>query len=261
MHKFHSQLSRVLITVLAAGIFWGCSAEAKKSRLTNRAERYFQAGEYEKAKIEYLNLLRLDPQNAKVYKQIGLIWLEQGVPLRAAPYLVEARRLAPNDLAIRTKLASLLVSVGHLAEEGSQQDEIANSEGDKNFDDGFGEELPSKMRFFTDKHDEIALGMVDQMNVVLGPANFEAMTAQPSRDTLLVGGADERIYEITRRGRLVRVIDVSEIRGLRRISGLTIAPATNGSDRLNYWIVDRGIDNRSHRHENDGKLWEIAIAP
>lgn len=93
----------------------------------------------------------------------------------------------------------------------------------------------------------------------LGPSDFEALGFDPSRSTLLVGGRDERIYEITKNGRLVRVIDVSRIRGLRRISGITRAHASDGSGAMNYWIVDRGVDNDSRPNENDGDLWEISI--
>jgi hypothetical protein len=93
----------------------------------------------------------------------------------------------------------------------------------------------------------------------LGPANFEALSFDPSRNKLLVGGSDERIYEITRKGRLLRVINVSQIRGLKRISGIARAPASKGSGAMHYWIVDRGVDNDSHPNENDGDLWEVSV--
>lgn len=79
-----------------------------------RADRYFKAGEYDKAKIEYLNLLRLDPQNVTGFQQLGLIWSEQGVPLRAIPFLLRVRELAPGNLAARVKLARLFESLDWL---------------------------------------------------------------------------------------------------------------------------------------------------
>ena len=93
-----------------------------------------------------------------------------------------------------------------------------------------------------------------------GPRDFEALSLGRSRHTLLVGGEDERIYEVTKSGTLVRVIDLSRIRGLR-ISGITVAPASDGSDAINYWIVDRGRDNDARPNENDGDLWEISTRP
>ena len=102
----------MLVMVVAIG----CSAEAKKSRLLDSANRYFESGEYDKAKIEYLNVLRADPRNAIAIGRLGTIWFEQGAPLNAAPYLLKARDLAPDNLEARSKLALVLMSVGQFAE-------------------------------------------------------------------------------------------------------------------------------------------------
>ena len=91
----------ILILLLSTGIIPACSSEAKKSRLFDQAERYFNAGEYNKAKIEYLSLLRLDPQNATAFQRLGTIWFEQGAPLRAIPFLLKARELTPGSLSNR----------------------------------------------------------------------------------------------------------------------------------------------------------------
>jgi tetratricopeptide (TPR) repeat protein len=85
---------------------------ARNQRALERAESYFKEGEYDKAKIEYLNLLRLDRKNPSAVRQLGFIWFEEGAPLRAYPYLLKARELIPADLAIRTKLAQVLVFLG-----------------------------------------------------------------------------------------------------------------------------------------------------
>ena len=77
-----------------------------------RADRYFKAGDYDKARTEYLNVLRLDRTNRTVIKQLGIIWLEEGAPLRALPFLSAARDLDPNDLNIRTKLALARLLLG-----------------------------------------------------------------------------------------------------------------------------------------------------
>src|ERR1043166_1203484 len=91
--------------------FSGCSPAAKKARIQEKADRYFKAGEYDKAKIEYMNLLRLDPQNVTGFQQLGSIWSEQGVPLRATPLLLRVRELAPQNLAARAKLAFIFASL------------------------------------------------------------------------------------------------------------------------------------------------------
>ena len=95
---------RALAAMLVMVVAIGCSAEAKKSRLLDRANSYFESGEYDKAKIEYLNVLRADPRNAMAIGRLGTIWFEQGAPLNAAPFLLKARDLTPDDLEARTKL-------------------------------------------------------------------------------------------------------------------------------------------------------------
>ncbi len=81
-----------------------------------RAESYFEAGAYDKAKIEYLNLLKADSKNATAIERLGMIWFEQGAPLRALPFLQTARDLAPDNLKLRGKLAAAYGAVGHVAE-------------------------------------------------------------------------------------------------------------------------------------------------
>src|SRR2546422_5293725 len=107
--------ARIAIVLLLAALFTGCSAKARKARHLELADRYFKAGEYEKAKIEYLNMLRMDFNNPKAESQLGIIWFEQGAPLRAYPYLWKSRELAPDNLETRTKLAMVLASLGEVA--------------------------------------------------------------------------------------------------------------------------------------------------
>jgi tetratricopeptide (TPR) repeat protein len=89
----------------------GCSSKARKARLEESAKKYFDAGEFEKAKIECLNVIKLDPKDAAALSRLAMIWTEQGSPVQALPYFVEARKLAPDDLALRTKMMSTLVTL------------------------------------------------------------------------------------------------------------------------------------------------------
>ena len=93
-----------------------CSKQARKERALRRAESYFAAGQYDQAKVEYLNVVRFEPLNAVAYARLGSIWLDEGAPLRAAPYLLKARELAPENLDNRLKLARVLIGVGHRAD-------------------------------------------------------------------------------------------------------------------------------------------------
>jgi hypothetical protein len=94
-----------------------------------------------------------------------------------------------------------------------------------------------------------------------GPADWEGLGSDIARGTLLVGARrEEQIYEVTKSGSLVRIIDASGVTGMRNISGLAMAPASNGSGQMNYWIVDRAVDDSNNPQENDGKLFEISIS-
>jgi Tfp pilus assembly protein PilF len=84
----------------------------KKSRYLARAERYFKAGEYDQAKIEYLKVLQIDSGNAVAYARCGAMWADEGVPLRAAAFLLKARELAPKDSDNRYKLALVYLRAG-----------------------------------------------------------------------------------------------------------------------------------------------------
>src|SRR5439155_1607992 len=93
-----------------------------------------------------------------------------------------------------------------------------------------------------------------------GPTDIEGLGSDPVSGNLLVGGrVDNKIYEVTKQGALVQTIDASGISGMRYISGLVQAPASDGSGRRDYWTVDRNIDNGPQPSENDGQIFELAI--
>src|SRR4051812_30673372 len=102
----------ITVALFVAVGFASCTRQARQDRVSRRAEGYFKAGEFDKAKIEYLNLLRLDPHNALPYQRLGAIWFDEGAPLRAAPFLAKSKELAPDDLQSRSKLARVLLSLG-----------------------------------------------------------------------------------------------------------------------------------------------------
>src|SRR5690606_1205270 len=56
----------------------------------------------------------------------------------------------------------------------------------------------------------------------------------------------------------VRTISASSVSDLRFISGLGMAPASDGSGQMSLWIVDRAVDNGANSNENDGKIFEIS---
>jgi DNA-binding beta-propeller fold protein YncE len=75
---------------------------------------------------------------------------------------------------------------------------------------------------------------------------------------LVIDDDSESIYEVTRRGALVRTIDISDVPGVRTLAGVSLAPRSDNPSRMSLWVVDRGVDNNTNPDENDGKLFEIS---
>src|SRR5438552_595337 len=107
---------RIVTVILAATLITACSKEARKARLLGEADHYFKAGNYDKARVTYLNVIRLDPQNALAFERIGTMWQEDSAPLRAAAFLAKASELDPKNIQNRTRLARCYVATGQFAD-------------------------------------------------------------------------------------------------------------------------------------------------
>lgn len=91
----------------------GCSKEAKRARHMERAEKFLTAGQYDRAEIEYLNVIQADPKAADAASRLGTIYFEQGRLGRAFEFLSGAVRINEKDPETRAKLAMLLLAVGN----------------------------------------------------------------------------------------------------------------------------------------------------
>src|SRR5436189_5791722 len=109
-------LFRIVSLALAATFIIACSKEAKKTRFLAEADSYFKASKYDKAKVNYLNVVRLDPQNALAFERIGAMWQEQGAPLRATGFLLKASQLDPKNVQNRIRLARCYLTIGRFAD-------------------------------------------------------------------------------------------------------------------------------------------------
>ncbi len=116
MRTIPSILPNLFAAFLLVCSFAGCSSGKKVAGFEESARKYFDAGEYEKAKIEYMNVVKLDAANVNALYRLGMIWLEQGAPMRALPYLNEAVRLSSANVPARTKLMEAWLTLGESGE-------------------------------------------------------------------------------------------------------------------------------------------------
>ena len=99
-----------------------------------------------------------------------------------------------------------------------------------------------------------------------GARDCEGLGLDPrGPNTLLaVDWRSDTIYELGLGGGLLRKLRLSAIRtASSMVAGVTMAPTSNPNDSpraLNYWIVDRHVDNGQNRNENDGLLYEMRLS-
>ncbi len=94
----------------------GCTRQARSARHLKQADRYFDAKDFKKAEIEYLNVFRLAPTNAWVVERLATLYYDQGKFEGALFFLSRARALDKDNADVRTRLAHILLSASQLPE-------------------------------------------------------------------------------------------------------------------------------------------------
>ena len=92
----------------------GCSRQAKLERHLARGQQYSKTEQYQKAEIELLNAVRLDPANIVALRELGFVYYQQGRWLRGYAFLQKSAELAPDNQEVRLRLASILMAVRDL---------------------------------------------------------------------------------------------------------------------------------------------------
>ena len=124
MHRCRG--SRTLLLLVTLLLAMGCarSPEAKKARYLERGDRYFQKEQYREAIIEYRNVLRLDGQNPRATRQIGLAHYQLGQMGQAYPLLLRAQALEPDNATVALRLATIYLAGGRTDDARTEADRI-----------------------------------------------------------------------------------------------------------------------------------------
>lgn len=113
MQRIHPSLPVTLLITVIVLLGSGCSPAAKRDRLLQTADEHYKAGDYDKAEVEYLNVLKAQRGNPRAVVRLGLIYTEQGRIGPAISYLRGAHTLVPEDLEVRYRLGQIQLSTGN----------------------------------------------------------------------------------------------------------------------------------------------------
>lgn len=100
----------LLLFVLVLGA--GCTKSARLNRHLKRADAAWQKGDMEAARLEYLNVLKLAPDQPEVLSRLGILFFDRGEIVSAARLLTRARELQPTNIPVRLKLGAIFLAVG-----------------------------------------------------------------------------------------------------------------------------------------------------
>lgn len=105
---------------LVVTIGGGCGKQAKKERYLSQANRDFAAEQYDRAEVNYVNVLKLVPLEPESITRLGLIYHTEGRLPQAYAFLKKAVELQPENLEARVKLGLTCLSFRNLKEAREQ---------------------------------------------------------------------------------------------------------------------------------------------
>ncbi len=113
MHRLTKPWFVLTVAALIVAGTGGCSKQARKVRHLAQGDKYYAAGQYPEAEVEYLNAMKADVTDPHAIGRLGVIYFEQGRLARAYPFLMRAYELDRNDLMVRLKVGLLQLASGN----------------------------------------------------------------------------------------------------------------------------------------------------
>ena len=90
-------------------LFSCSSPQDEAAKHYENAKNYFAAQEYEKAKIEFQNVIQLEPENDKAQCDLGETYVHLQDPVKAAAAFHQAVLLNPDNLQAKLRLGQILL--------------------------------------------------------------------------------------------------------------------------------------------------------
>jgi tetratricopeptide (TPR) repeat protein len=120
MNRVNKFLGSIGILLFAGLLATGCSKASRSARHLSTADRYYEAGDYDGAEIEYLNALRLDGKSVVALSRLGIMSFEDHNFAKSIPFLLRVKALDPNNLEARSKLGSIYL-IGRKPKEAREE--------------------------------------------------------------------------------------------------------------------------------------------
>jgi len=129
MFLFDKNSKSVAVVLLIVFMLAGCGgAEERKAKHMERGKAYFEEENYEKAKVEFKNVLQIDPKAAEPRYYLGRI-AESTQQIRGAfGSYSKAVELDPELIDARIRLGRIFVIAGELDSATEQADEVLTRE-------------------------------------------------------------------------------------------------------------------------------------
>ena len=112
---FGNHFVRILVFSLSLLLLSACGgAEGRKAKYLERGKSQMKEEKFDKAQVEFRNVLQIDPKNAQAYYYLGQIAEKQRNLQQAFGYYSKTVELAPDNLDAQSKIGRLLLLSGNI---------------------------------------------------------------------------------------------------------------------------------------------------
>ena len=129
MISFGRNSTFMAAVLLVVFILAGCGgAEERKAKYLERGKVYFEEENYDKARVEFKNVIQIDPKSAGPYFYLGRIAEKEQEWRKAFGNYSKAVDLDPEYVDARVHLGRFYVLTGEVDQADEQADEVLSKE-------------------------------------------------------------------------------------------------------------------------------------
>jgi predicted Zn-dependent protease len=111
----HLKIWSALLAAVAL-LAGGCSKQSTAKRHLEQGQKYLAAGEYDKAEIEFQNVMRVSHTNVAAVRALGQMYFEGENLMPSLAFLNTAKKLDPNDVQSRARVSRVYLTAGAVKE-------------------------------------------------------------------------------------------------------------------------------------------------